>query len=118
MRDMNAYRAFIVAEPFTTGDLHIHGLTTHNQHQKQMLPWQIWNVLFERFGRSTVRMVDSHKLKASYYVSKYVMKGQNRQIDHYEFFGESKAWRCAYDRKEIRVNTLEELKAEIEKIRN
>lgn len=58
----NARRGFLVAEPFQSGDLHIHGIIAGPApgfKPELMLPWEIWEILFQRFGRSKGRAVQS-----------------------------------------------------------
>ena len=88
-------RAFMGVEPFVSGDLHIHGLLSGRPPgwlPEIDLPWDIWDSLFHRFGRSKVEACNSPLAVASY-CSKYVLKAQSSCIDHYDFFGDAFNWK-------------------------
>ena len=89
----NVDRAFLVAEPFQSGDLHIHGLLAGDTNWKpeMKLPWDIWSGLFERFGRAKVEACNNQEA-VSLYCAKYVLKQQSRVCDYYEVFGNKHVW--------------------------
>lgn len=100
LKKHNVARAFLGAEPFRTGDLHIHGIVAgaYSWNYDSFipwkpgidLPWDIWQGLFKRFGRAKVEACNSSEAVTAY-CAKYVLKEQ-RRADHYEVFGESVFW--------------------------
>jgi len=87
-------RAFLVAEPFESGDLHIHGLAAGRGpgwRPELALPWDIWSGLFKRFGRAKVEACNSQEAVTGY-CAKYLLKQQSRVCDYYEVFGNKLAW--------------------------
>lgn len=89
----NVDRAFLVAEPFQSGDLHIHGLLAGDDAWRPYmeLPWNIWQGLFDRFGRAKVETVNDANAVAMY-CAKYLLKQQSRVCDYYEIFGNKHFW--------------------------
>lgn len=90
----NVDRAFLVAEPFQSGDLHIHGLLAGDAAwlPAMKLPWDIWQGLFEKFGRAKVEACNDANAVAKY-CAKYVLKQQSRVCDYYEVFGHARFWK-------------------------
>jgi hypothetical protein len=87
-------RAFLVAEPHQSGDLHIHGLaagTGGGWRPEIALPWDIWQGLYKRFGRAKVEACNSQEAVTGY-CAKYLLKQQSRVCDYYEVFGTKLAW--------------------------
>ena len=92
-------RAFLVAEPHQSGDLHIHGLASGRGAgflPDIALPWDIYAGLFDRFGRAKVEACNSQAAVSSY-CAKYLLKQQSRVCDYYEVFGGKGAWRDGKD---------------------
>lgn len=89
-------RAFLACEPFQAcGDIHIHGIVAGRGpgwYPEIQLPWEIWDGLFHRFGRSKVEACNSHEA-VTMYCAKYILKQQDRVADYYEVFGNKYAWR-------------------------
>ena len=90
-------RAFLVSEPFKTGDLHVHGLLAGARNQGVYvspripsidLPSGIWSGLYNAFGRNKVEGIKSGQDVANY-CSKYILK-EDGAFDCYEIFGEWK----------------------------
>lgn len=91
----SAHRGFMVAEPFQSGDLHIHGIVSGpppGWKPEIELPWNIWDGLFKRFGRARVDLINDRE-SVSLYCGKYVLKQQRRVCDYYEVFGEPWEWK-------------------------
>lgn len=87
-------RAFLVAEPHQSGDLHVHGLVAGpggSWRPDISLPWDIWSGLFKRFGRAKVEAANSQGA-VSMYCAKYLLKQQSRVCDFYELFGGKSYW--------------------------
>ena len=96
-------RAFLVAEPHQSGDLHIHGLaagTGGGWRPGIALPWDIWSSLFKRFGRAKVEACNTQEAVTGY-CAKYLLKQQSRVCDYYEIFGSKNAWRNGLDTKVV-----------------
>lgn len=94
LREYDVARAFLVAEPHQSGELHIHGLASGfgpGWLPDIALPWDIWSGLFKRFGRSTVEACNSQEAVTGY-CAKYLLKQQSRVCDYYEVFGDKQAW--------------------------
>jgi len=92
-------RAFLVAEPHQSGDVHIHGIVSGagpGWRPEMALPWDIWSGLFKRFGRANVELCNSQGAVSSY-CSKYLLKQQSRVCDFYEVFGSKFAWHNGRD---------------------
>ena len=92
-------RAFLVAEPHQSGELHIHGLAAGpggTWRPDIALPWDIWSGLFKRFGRAKVEACNSQEA-VSGYCAKYLLKQQSRVCDYYEVFGNKFAWHNGRD---------------------
>ena len=90
----NVARAFLVAEPHQSGDLHIHGLAAGmggGWRPEIELPWDIWDGLHKRFGRAKVESCNSHEA-VTMYCAKYLLKQQSRVCDYYEVFGSKYVW--------------------------
>lgn len=97
----NVARAFLVAEPHQSGDLHIHGIIAGSEVQGRGFygvegnnmdtPTGIWGDMFRRFGRSKVEPCKNHEA-VSMYCSKYILKQQSRVCDYYEVIGNKLAW--------------------------
>jgi len=86
--------SFMGVEPHQSGDLHIHGLISGagpGWRPEIKLPWEIWQGLFTRFGRSKVEACNSNEAVTGY-CSKYILKQQSRVADYYGVFGSSKSW--------------------------
>jgi hypothetical protein len=83
-----------VAEPFQSGDLHIHGLLAGDDawRPQMKLPWDIWQGLFEKFGRAKVEAINDTNAVAMY-CAKYLLKQQSRVCDYYEVFGHTRHWK-------------------------
>jgi hypothetical protein len=89
-----AVRAFIAIEPFQSGDLHLHGIVAGISppwYPRMSLPWDIWDGLFKRFGRSKVEACNSAE-KVTMYCAKYILKQQSRVCDYYYVMGDKWAW--------------------------
>lgn len=87
-------RAFLVAEPHQSGDLHVHGLlagTGEGWLPGLALPWDIHQCLFKRFGRAKVGACNSQEAVTGY-CAKYLLKQQSRVCDFYELFGGKREW--------------------------
>ncbi len=87
-------RAFLVAEPHQSGDLHIHGLAAGSGagwRPELALPWDIWTSLFKRFGRAKVEACNTQEAVTGY-CAKYLLKQQSRVCDYYEIFGRKRVW--------------------------
>jgi len=74
----HAKRAFLAAEkhPLLGNQVHVHGLISgddYNWAPNLMLPWDTWDVLFHRFGRSLVQPARDDAA-ANRYVAKYILK--------------------------------------------
>jgi len=65
---------FLGSELHVNRTLHLHGLLEARGGPARFSRWQLWADLYERFGRSEVRDVQSREA-VSLYVSKYVTKG-------------------------------------------
>jgi hypothetical protein len=94
LQKSGAGRAFLGVEPHNSGDLHIHGIISESipgGRPSIDLPWNIWNRLFERFGRSTVEMCRDPVAVTSY-CAKYILKNQG-PMDHYYVMGSTAAWK-------------------------
>ncbi len=92
-------RAFLVAEPHQSGDLHIHGLAAGfgpGWRPELALPWDIWSGLYKRFGRAKVEACNSQEAVTGY-CAKYLLKQQSRACDYYEVFGNKNAWHNGLD---------------------
>ncbi|MBA7689083.1 hypothetical protein ES703_97578 [subsurface metagenome] len=92
-------RAFLVAEPHQSGELHIHGLAAGfgpGWQPELALPWDIWGGLFKRFGRAKVEACNSQEAVTGY-CAKYLLKEQSRICDYYEVFGNKFAWHNGRD---------------------
>jgi len=90
----NVARAFLVAEPHQSGDLHIHGIvagSVRNGRNLMESPGEIWSALFKRFGGAKVEPVHGAG-QVCMYCSKYVLKQQSRTADYYEVYGNKLAW--------------------------
>jgi hypothetical protein len=92
----NAQRAFLAVEKhrYPNWNCHVHGLVSGYSpgwEPPMLLPWEIWQTLFQRFGRSQVSAVRSIEDVASY-CSKYVVK----RMSHYGFYGQTMFWRNGY----------------------
>lgn len=99
LHKQNVARAFLVAEPHQSGDLHIHGLAMAVRPADWLARDQaelIWHGLFKRFGRAKVEACNSHEA-VSAYCAKYLLKQQSRVCDYYEIFGSKSAWRDGRD---------------------
>jgi len=99
LRQYNVARAFLVAEPHQSGELHIHGLAAGpgpGWRPEMALPWDIWSGLFKRFGRAKVEVCNSQEA-VSGYCAKYLLKQQSRVCDYYEVFGGKFAWHNGRD---------------------
>jgi len=95
LKNHHVARAFIGVEPHKSGDLHLHGLLAGRGGGWQpeiKLPWDIWEGLFERFGRSKVEACNSQEAVTAY-CAKYVLKAQSSASDHYGVYGTKFAWR-------------------------
>jgi hypothetical protein len=90
----NAGRGFLVAEPFQSGDLHVHGLISGmGGYNTQLLPAsEIWERMFKHFGRSRIEPANSQGA-VSMYCSKYILKQQSRVCDYYTVFGSASDWK-------------------------
>lgn len=87
-------RAFLAVEPFQSGDLHIHGLIAGNVRgvkPEMALPWEIYDSLFTRFGRTRVEACNSMEAVTNY-CAKYILKQQSRVCDFYYLFGDKYSW--------------------------
>lgn len=94
LKTQNVVRAFLVAEPHKSGDLHLHGLLsgpTGLREGEMYLPWYIETTLSHFFGYSKVEMCNSQEAVAGY-CAKYVMKSQHI-ADHFEVFGAKRWWK-------------------------
>jgi len=94
-------RAFLVAEPHQSGDLHVHGLVAGpgpGWVPGISLPWDIYEGLFKRFGRARVESANSQGAVSSY-CAKYLLKQQSRVCDYYEVFGDKREWRDGIDKQ-------------------
>lgn len=90
----NVERAFLVAEPFQSGDLHIHGVVAGmggSFKPEIELPWELWQRLYNKFGRAKVEACNSAGA-VSMYCSKYLLKQQDRVCDYYHLFGIPASW--------------------------
>lgn len=90
----NVARSFLVAEPFQSGDLHVHGVVAGRGpgwYPELSLPWDIWTGLFKRFGRAKVEACNSQEAVTGY-CAKYLLKRQSQVCDYYEIFGSKNAW--------------------------
>ncbi|MBA7592115.1 hypothetical protein ES708_34292 [subsurface metagenome] len=99
LRKSDVARAFLVAEPHQSGDLHIHGLAAGfapGWRPGIALPWDIWSSLNKRFGRAKVEACNSQEAVAGY-CAKYLLKQQSRVCDYYEVFGSKFAWHFGRD---------------------
>lgn len=87
-------RAFLGAEPFQSGDLHIHGILAGPAPDWRpgiSLPWDIWNGLFVKFGRAKVEACNNLE-SVTAYCAKYVLKQQSRVCDYYAIHGLKVHW--------------------------
>lgn len=94
LQNHNVARAFLVAEPHQSGDLHIHGIVAGSiRNGKNLMdtPEGIWQGLFKRFGRAKVEPCSSHEAVTGY-CSKYILKQQSRCCDYYEIYGNKLTW--------------------------
>lgn len=95
-RESGAGRAFLAAEPHKSGDLHIHTIMAqpikrgYRIYPGMGTPEEVWQGLFDRFGRSKVEPIRGAG-DVSDYCSKYVLKGQ-KVADHYSFLGPAGMW--------------------------
>ena len=99
LQDHFVARAFLVAEPHQSGDLHIHGLAAGigaGWRPELALPWDIWQGLFKRFGRAKVEACNTQEAVTGY-CAKYLLKQQSRCCDYYEIFGNKFAWHNGKD---------------------
>ncbi len=99
LQKFSVSRAFLVAEPHQSGDLHIHGLAAGRGagwYPELRLPWDIWQGLFTRFGRAKVEACNSQEAVTGY-CAKYLLKQQSRVCDYYEVFGSKNAWYSGKD---------------------
>lgn len=99
LENYNARRGFLVAEPFQSGDLHVHGIVAGGLpgwKPEIQLPDEIWSGLFKRFGRAKVELCNSHDA-VSMYCSKYILKQQSRVSDYYDVFGDGWYWKHGLD---------------------
>lgn len=92
----NVARAFMGCERFKTGgdELHIHGLVSGppvGWKPEINMPWEIWEDLFEKHGRSKIEAANSQEA-VSGYCSKYILKDQSKVMDYYDFFGSKLSW--------------------------
>lgn len=95
LRNFYVARAFLGCEPHQSGDLHIHGILSGaapGWKPEISLPWEIWNGLFKRFGRSKVEACNSAEAVSSY-CAKYILKQQSRVCDYYAVYGSPLDWR-------------------------
>ena len=95
----NVARAFLVAEPHQSGDMHIHGLIAGGGpgwYPEIQLPWDIWTSLHKRFGRARVEACNTQEAVTGY-CAKYLLKQQSRVCDYYEIFGNKFAWQYGRD---------------------
>ena len=93
LKKCNAVRGFVVAEPFQSGDLHIHGIFAGAGpfwKPELLLPWEIWDKLFKRFGRAKVER--STIRKRCLCIAQIYLKQQSRVCDYYELFGNGLSW--------------------------
>jgi len=67
-------RLFLGTELHINRTLHVHGLLATVKRPNLFLQQSLWSSLFNTFGRSEVRLVQSREA-VSAYVSKYVTKG-------------------------------------------
>jgi len=74
VRRHSAGRLFLGTELHVNRTLHVHGLLETRKRPNDFLRWALWDSLFNTFGRSEVRGVQSREA-VSNYVSKYVTKG-------------------------------------------
>ncbi len=103
LQNYNVARAFLVAEPHQTGDLHIHGLAAGagpGWRPEMALPWDIWQGLFKRFGRAKVEACNTQEAVTGY-CAKYLLKQQSRACDYYEVFGNKFAWHRGMMNKDL-----------------
>lgn len=73
IRRSNTGRLFLGTELHVNRTLHLHGLLEARGGATSFSRWQLWADLYDRFGRSQVRAVQSREA-VSIYVSKYVTK--------------------------------------------
>jgi len=74
IRRHSAGRLFLGTELHINRTLHVHGLLQAAGRPNAFMEYAIWSSLFDSFGRSEVRRVQSREA-VSNYVSKYVTKG-------------------------------------------
>lgn len=93
LQEHNAGRAFLVAEPFQSGDLHVHGVVAGYPPPSEGmdLPWEVWGHLFHKFGRAKVEACNSQEA-VSLYCAKYILKQQSRVCDYYAVHGAPYTW--------------------------
>jgi hypothetical protein len=95
LQNYNVARAFLACEPFKSGgDIHVHGIVAGRSpgwRPEVRLPWEIWQGLFNRFGRSKVELCNS-LAAVSNYCTNYILKDQSSSMDYYELFGDKFAW--------------------------
>lgn len=99
LKNYGVARAFLVAEPHQSGDLHVHGIVAGRGPGWQpdlALPWDIYAGLFKRFGRAKVEACNSQEAVTGY-CAKYLLKQQSRVCDYYEVFGNKFAWQDGRD---------------------
>jgi len=90
--DCFAKRAFLSSEKhrYPSRDVHIHGLISDydgSWRPNMCLPWEMWSIMFKRFGRSRVEAI-SRSEQVTAYCSKYVSK----RLSEYGFFGAPTFW--------------------------
>lgn len=75
--------------------MHIHGLISDGEgsfEPRLLLPWDQWDKLFHRFGRTKVELIRSEEAVRKY-CAKYVLKGAG----DYNFYGHAYFWRQGVD---------------------
>jgi hypothetical protein len=95
LKKFNVGRSFVGVEPHQSGELHCHGLiagVAPGWKPELCLPWDIWNGLFKRFGRSKVEACNSQEAVTGY-CAKYILKQQSRVCDYYYVFGDALWWK-------------------------
>lgn len=94
LKSYEVARAFLGVEPHQSGDLHIHGILAGyppGWRPEMALPWEIWEGLFERFGRARVEACNTHETVTAY-CAKYILKQQHRVADYYGIYGSRLSW--------------------------
>lgn len=89
-------KAFLAVERhrYPNWSCHVHGLISGYEggwYPQMLLPWEIWQTLFSRFGRSQVEAVRSSE-DVAIYCSKYVIK----RMSNYGFYGQKEFWHKGY----------------------